>query len=232
MTRCSTSPNGDRVPRSRSRNRYLPRLGLWHSQRIRARSRPATRAKKTRGVTPTAPETERSTGTSESSRKSASAAIPAPAVFQRVVDDQRIARKHVGRDPPQHAQPAQHRAATEDRGQERARRQREDQQDQVDLLLEPRDQEQDSHAEIDEALAGQDLPFRRPDGAEHPSGPVPEPAARLPRARFARRRSSLAILLPDAQPTDRGELAASHVGTRMRSTMSRMIASAAPNSPA
>ena len=52
-------------------------------------------------------------------------------------------------------------------------REREDQQDQVDLLEQPRRQQADRHAEIDEALASQDLSLRGPEGAEQALGEPP-----------------------------------------------------------
>src|SRR5262249_8224898 len=61
-------------------------------------------------------------------------------------------------------------------GQERAGRQREDQQDQVDLLDQSSDQEQEADDEIDEALPSQDRALRRPEGTQHSPGEPPQPA--------------------------------------------------------
>ena len=62
-------------------------------------------------------------------------------------------------------------------------RKRKDQQDQVDLLPQAGRQQQDPTQEIDESFAGQDLPFRRQDGPEHPLGQPAGSRDAMPRER-------------------------------------------------
>ena len=65
---------------------------------------------------------------------------------------------------------------------------REDQQDQVDLLVDPREEEQDRDDEVDETLAGQDLALGRPKRADRARKP-PQPRAAALATEVCRRRS-------------------------------------------
>ena len=123
VVRCSTSPNGDRVPMSRSRNAILAALG---APRLPA----DPRAIATRDPREENPRRDhrcsRNRAIDRNQRvfdKERQRRMPAPAVLERVIDDQRVARKDIAGHAPHHAQPAQHVPPAEDRGQERARRQ-------------------------------------------------------------------------------------------------------------
>ncbi len=110
--------------------------------------------------------------------------IPPSAVLQGIIENERIAGEYVGRDTTMNRQPAQHRTAPEDGGQERARRQREDEEDQVHLLDQPRDQERKADDEVHQPFTGQDRSLGRPQRAQKPLGETSKPASRPTMTRF------------------------------------------------
>ena len=220
VTRRSSNPKGDRLERSRLRSRYLPRRGASPAiEPEPGRLPPSGRKRPGRRSTPRDRPIDR---TDLIGREQGECGSPPAVVLQGIIDDQRIAREDVRGDSPGDPEPAEHRGADEDRADHRACGETCDQQDQIDLLLKSRQEQADPDEEIDGTLAG---PVGVSDWARG-SGRPPRRnrwIGFLPSGMASR---SLLSIVGNSARRARSR------GTRRRSTISRMIASAAPNSPA
>ena len=184
MTRRSSSPNGDRGDQVEVAEAVLarawgwpPASGPWPGPgRAPGRRRPAASDRRPRAAV-------RSTGTSVVLDEQRQRGRPPPVVLERVIDDERVAREDVGAAPGgSRAASASSAALPIHDASERPGGQRRDQQDQVDLLVQARDQRARATRRSSTSPRGSsDGPLGRTSGCASPRASRPTRPARLRR---------------------------------------------------